>query len=336
MTATTAAFKAAAQKTQPYVFDFDREVEDFYRAWPERQEDIFFIDASNSSSGSLVYGEGQDADKISEFLNDATNLSSIVAEKYKSGINGAVNYPVANIDVVILKTPKNQHHFNLLGHDAPSGMVDVFSFDHEIGHVLVAPENRNEFNLNEHYADAYAVIRHLQRFGNDDSVIKNLTAMRAAELTLQGDGSHFTSPMVEKIIADSKDTDFTALSLQETVERAKQYADENAPSRIIIKGMAGNLGAFASRLLPETMRGDYGSLKKLGEFALSTIMPDEFKWGKAAVLAFLDGQVSFDGIRIRPPVGEEWMQLRRKLEAHEAAMSEPTQPKLIVISNNQL
>lgn len=105
-----------------------------------------------------------------------------------------------------------------------------FFFDHELGHILTKRVEQNSaFPLSECSADAFAAIRHIQRFGTDTGVLEHVAWYRAFKLVDRGQSLHFTTPVIDKIIFDSKTQDFSKLSPLETVELAKKYADDYTP-----------------------------------------------------------------------------------------------------------
>ncbi len=325
---TRKAFKTAAQEEQPYVFDYNCEVADFYRDHPEQKKKIFFIDAS-SLPASLLRGDETDEDEIGDLLSTNGNIHGAINQIYKDGLGGSLRDNIENYDCVILKTPRNQYNINQLGSDAPAAIVDVFAFDHEAGHLICQDGSGSEPNLAECVADAYAVIRHFQRFGTGSSSIGKLADMRALEMVFGGEGSHFTSPVVERVIADSKTTNFSALTPQETAELARHYAISHKMDSMFIQYIVRDFNAAVGV-------GKSVNLKELGKFVLSTTVPEEFKWGAAMVHAILDGQLSYNGARFNPPAGEGWTQMRQALEARAARFDLP-QPKLVVsYGSNQL
>src|ERR1700747_3510894 len=128
---TVHAFNTAAKQKQPYVFDLDREVADFYRDYPEHKNKTFFIDAV-TATGKLYRGGETDADDVRKLLADNNHLEALILEKNISGMAGAVRYSKAGYGCVILKTPRNQSNVNLHGHSAPPDVADAYSFDHEV------------------------------------------------------------------------------------------------------------------------------------------------------------------------------------------------------------
>ena len=326
---TTYSFNTAASSQQPYIFNLEREVAAFYRDHPEQKRQILFIDATTHPGGAICRGDETDEDEIAGLLGNNGYLYAAVKSTHKTGTGGSVRYNEEGYGCVILKMPRNQNDVSLLGYDTPSDIADVFSFDHETAHLLCPGGSEGDPRTKECIADAYAVIRHFQRFGADTGVIRNLTAMRTVEMILGHEDDHFTAPVVEKIIADSQTTDFSALTPAETIALATRYAADNAMDVQLVSYMAGNFNALDFKPI-YLAHGNFSSLRKLGELVLKTTLPEEFKWGAVAVRAILDGNIGVDGIRLPKPVSPEWARLSQDLKIRAARFEQPQRGKLIV------
>jgi hypothetical protein len=109
------------------------------------------------------------------------------------------------------------------------GTEAVQFLEHEMGH-LVTPTGLDA-RLMEASADAYMTLRLLQRFGEDAvKVLSGASAERAYGIFAnKTDYTYLTSPVIDKIIEDSRYTDFKAFSPAETAALASQYARDNYP-----------------------------------------------------------------------------------------------------------
>lgn len=101
----------------------------------------------------------------------------------------------------------------------PQDMNHITLFDHEMGHLVVKeawPQNSSP-HIAECAADAYAVLRHLQRFGNATDIFE-CAPFNIAEHALLQSTIHYSSAAiqaVERIRTEGK-IDIAALSLQDT------------------------------------------------------------------------------------------------------------------------
>lgn len=325
---TTNAFNTAAAFEQPYDFDLDREVAAFYRDHPEQKGKIYFIDAS-TMPGAVCCGDAADENEAAALLG----ANPLVAESNKLAFESGSRsdfYSQSGYGTICLNlTRKSQQH--LLGYEAGAGISEVFVFDHEAGHLL-CENGLGEMNLRERTADAYAALRHIQRFGKDSPAIRRLIDKRAVELVF-GDGvEHFTAPLVEKIIADAQTTDFSALTPAETAALATRYAAENPADTTMIRHVAAEFHVLRQGL-GRLMKGDPAVIRLLAEMVMATNDPNLFKWGTAAVRALLDGDVNVGGERPPKPQGAEWTALRKNIDARAAKFG---QAKLVIVPDLKL
>lgn len=120
----------------------------------------------------------------------------------------------------------------------------LFILDHELGHCAI----RNGFGrdqspysalLAETVADAYALIRHYQRFGTDSPYANKYVdpSARAENFILGGDAEHFTSFTLAEIIKRKDEIDFNSLSPQETADLARRFALEFMPPAPAVEDM---------------------------------------------------------------------------------------------------
>lgn len=114
------------------------------------------------------------------------------------------------------------------------------TLDHELAHCVikeagVETDDLVKKNLRECIADAYAMIRHYQRFGSRSNYVDPVThpISRAYECIFIGGGSgdHYTSPVLEEVMRmRAQGFDFKSLSPSETAELALVLAKKHQPS----------------------------------------------------------------------------------------------------------
>jgi hypothetical protein len=327
----TRDFNIAAY-TPPFAFDLDREVAAFYRDHPEQKRKIYFIDAA-TMPGAICRGDETDEDEVAALLGRNGGVLKNNIEAQEAGCLAQI-YPDNGYGCVFINTAVLGQSA-LLGNDIPASVSEVFSFDHETGHLL-CKEGYGPHNFNECVADAYAVLRHFQRFGMEDtSAIKNLLAMRTLEMIFGQDGSHFTAPVVAKILADAQKTDFSGLSPAATAALAHRYAAENlvdpAMTRHLIQDFT-LLGQESGRL----MKGDFTPVRLMAEMVLATNDRSLFTWGAMAVHSLLDGNTRIRGELPPKPAGPEWTTLRQRLDDRAARFGQPQRQKLIIVSDMKL
>ena len=116
----------------------------------------------------------------------------------------------------------------------PSGIPDLAMsaaqiFDHELGHLLTEDGFKANRLKAETSADAFAAIRHFQRFGDRaDDLLAASSAMRAMGFFCGAPG-HVTTPVIDHIRMDARSLDFNAWSPAETVIAAEIWAAKFNP-----------------------------------------------------------------------------------------------------------
>jgi hypothetical protein len=123
----------------------------------------------------------------------------------------------------------------------PAAMNQIAVFDHEAGHLIgekgwvVTRNGWQEYHPktpheDECIADAYAVLRHLQRFGGATDIFETRTHGRAGAIIIYSDTLHYSSAVVQKIgnIQKENPSFIQSLSLQETKQLAERIAIDYA------------------------------------------------------------------------------------------------------------
>lgn len=204
-------------------FDFNKEVAQAYNDFPQLCEDTGFIDLSDPSR--IILRAGQNGKAARRLRRKLKRIGSCKA-KVKSQTGEIFN--------LVAFHPKRR--LKVLSGDA----CKFRTLDHEIGHCLISGDGPI---FNENAADAFAAIRSLQRFGNIEDLIL-LSAARSYNLMTIADGEHLSSPMLNQIIKDSEHIDFKSLSFEETIQKAKDYADKFTPTEetfSVFNGLRGSI-----------------------------------------------------------------------------------------------
>ena len=85
--------------------------------------------------------------------------------------------------------------------------------------------------------------------GQNGGIARNLTLERAADLVFRGsdEGDHFSSPVIAKILQDSRNVDFTQLSLDDTITLARRYARNYAMHPHITETVSATFAPFQGK-----------------------------------------------------------------------------------------
>lgn len=134
-----------------------------HNAFPLELENLVVL---RSSSEIPVYVSPEITDHLTK--NTAAVKSCITETAFTMLINDAAgfaarSYPLAGVIVKMVALDKNN-----VGDFSPQYTKEtaaIFALDHELGHHVVENGHPSSGNLGESAADAYATLRHIQRFG---------------------------------------------------------------------------------------------------------------------------------------------------------------------------
>lgn len=302
---------AAAPHAAP-VFDYETEVAVFYRDHPAYRDKLYFLEAG--AEGNRVVRAPADFASVEKKLRDNKELFNALAWAAPQGYSFAL--PGKEYGSIVIDRRANRVDLPRLTGSESADLENFFVFDHEVGHAICRDGLKGyDKNIKECAADSYAVIRHIQRFGLDETA-RIFMEMRAVELAFRRDqAAHFTSPAVEKILADAQRFDLRRLDPQQTAELANRYAISHAPHPAALEYLRRAFQPYNAKL-GLVAAGDTAMLKEFAGVVLKTTSDLEFKWGGMALKALLDGKVLCNGTRIAP-AGAEWDKIRKSLLRRE-------------------
>ena len=225
-------------------FDFREAAFEAIAQFPQlRDHTVFLLDQHNPEGQTLKAYGAPDA-----VINQMRNLS------WQGQIRGFLAYMRQNKTSVACFIPGVRHQaiiftpFSVLSpvHNDRAAML-FFEFDHELGHLLTS-RGRNITPHGttveaENSAEAFAVLRSIQRFGGLRAHLDALSRWRARCLIAGGNKTHITTAVIDAIIADSARVDFTKLTPQETIAAANEYAQRYCPTGKDVDFTVANLHA---------------------------------------------------------------------------------------------
>ncbi len=315
-------FEGVAKRQDPAVFDFEREVAQVWHDFPQVKDKVIFFDAG--AGGKLVY-PGSDNDRkqverlierydvigdFKDFTRDIGKVSSFCSD--------------VGTDERFIFLLQEKHEKYLVDSKAPVAQETAFAFDHELGHSIV-PGGLSEEDMNkaECLADAYAVIRHFQRYGADSAAIETIIAGRAFDLVFEEHGygrDHFTSPVTEQILAQRHDCDWDNMTPAQTVKLAQEFVRKygmNEKQLDVIDEAFSPLHDKAHSV----RSGAVLPLKELAQRVFATDSSSIFKYGAAALELCIDQQAV--GALLQ---GEYWDVVRQRLGERHKVVAQPTSP----------
>lgn len=302
-------------------FDFEKEVDRALEMFPELRSNTVFIKLLQSAPKEF-HGDKTLINLLSEDFREQHPIRNMPCAGYAvaefNGERHMLNTLVYARNELLLQLAQN---INL-----PWGPLRTFVFDHELGHIVQRfsqgqhkhkwknilthtfkknnQQDRDSGLFEEYYADAFAAIRHLQRHNGDTSYLNMWsTFIRALRATSSGDTSHITTPVIDRIIEDSKSQDFLSLSPQGIAALAYSYAEKYTPGQKEIDVLKKDYSGIFSKIdifNPE-LANDC-NLSLLASTALSASTPFSFTIGARAFQPFLHPEgVVIGGVKIQLP-----------------------------------
>lgn len=226
-----------------------------------------------------------------------------------------------NLNFIFYNEPVNENE-----RDAVSAKTEkdiFFILDHELAHLAIkspALEGENKQykdSLAEAISDAYAMIRHYQRYGTQGEYRNSIIDpwARAGALTLNRDTIHFSTFMLDEIIKRKDVIDFASLTPQQTAELAKRFAVEYTPPSSVVNRTLRKLGPVqvAYELAPKSDKW----LKVLADITLDAKNDSyTFKVCSKILRGYLDGRIDMEGLSV-DTTGAYWDDVRKKLRDAE-------------------
>lgn len=285
-------------------FDFNKAAQKALKDHPQLKNKVLFFDAKNdnwkTTAEFLLQREASDDDveDLSHAVREARKLKSSFCQALELD-NGQ------SLTVMVFHSDKHP----LFG-TASRDTDDACTFDHELAHTLTPGL---EGTPSENAADAYAVLRHLQR-GGDKEDIDYCGWKRAAIFLKTGITSHLTTFSVDEILCDSETADFMSLSPKQTLAIARDYAKKNTPTPQKLKSLSKTFASL-KKLPPQQ------AFRELGKITLKADAGSDAFYLGARVLtgALQEGGITLDGRSIVLK-GKEWDKLKQALESKIATL----------------
>ena len=166
---------------------------------------------------------------VTEEMEDDKNISScFVHDKYR------------HLETFFINDRINRSELNDVTPEAEAFIL--YGLDHELAHCALKDGISETNSLHgalvaETIADAYALIRHYQRFGVESTYHDKSTDpyARISQLIFQGSKTHFTAFVLDEIIKRRHQIDFDSLTPQQTATLARRFALEYMPSEPMIR-----------------------------------------------------------------------------------------------------
>jgi hypothetical protein len=294
---------------------FNREVKKAVEDFPHLNGRFIFVNAVDGEAHAFV-----DRDMVSDRdLDDITAEMTHNAKKAGSAFATKLGR-YHELDVMAY-TPLPFRMFT--GKDDPAERELMATFDHELGHLVVPGGYYSKDGcFRETAADAFAVLRQAQRYGEAESAINKAGWRRAFDFVLSGDAGHFTTLSIDEMKPLLDKLDVKAMTPDQTVKLAQRFALAHTPHADVTNKVA---QSFES--VRQTMR-ETGNMKEtlrvLAEISLaSETAYYTFKIGSRVLKSFLAGEVKNgrDGT-VFELKGDYWDGVRQKIAERDLQMKD--------------
>lgn len=273
-------------------FDFPGAVAELYDTYPQLRDKTFFV---NVGDFTLVHPG------IHTLGYNIRSRQKLVDtnEKFKK-LRNSCCYTYDDKRFVFLYAENDRT--SILGGRASSLHQNHFTLDHEAAHAVIPSAHYNgvdTINFAETVADAFAVIRHYQKFGLQSTALDDLPRQRALYAFFRPETNaplgHFTANVVEKIIQMREGLNIPNLSPDETIKLALHFAQTFRIAPGVLQEW--NQTTFEKTITKfrqpddDSARSDEG-LRLLADAVLNTTSPLIAKWGYRVLDGLLNGEIT--------------------------------------------
>jgi len=314
-------FKTVAQHKPGDAFDYESETAQAWNSFPGSKNKIHFIDTSH---WRFFNPEGSSLEKAMIKIRRGS-LRVARALLGDDTVRGPITIGAGSKEsgsrYIFLPTTGEIKDRYLPG--ATEAQERACIFDHELVHAVGRGGMDDDATRSESFADAYAVIRHLQRYGAASPVINALVTTRSFQMVFREPGyglDHFTSPIVAKILEQRHAIDWKKLTPQETVDMAQKFVMRNQLGTTTTYNLHKEFSALHDKA-QDIGNGDIAPVKALAEQLTTTNSANVFKYGMLALQACMEKKNIAAALK-----GAEWDETRERLAAQEAVFAPPKQP----------
>jgi len=200
-----------------------------HNAFPKELENLVVFLLPYSETPVYVAPEAADllAKNPIAIKEAVKRITEYMRDNNSSGVSDNNSYFLRKIKTKVIAVEED--HFSPYYPLYTKEMDATGNLIHEIGHNVVK-NGRSIFghsHLSECAADSYALLRHIQLFGNGTDFSKH-HCNRAHTVVLGASSRHYTDNIIEKIKQLSEEINISELSLHKTAELAEKIAQENS------------------------------------------------------------------------------------------------------------
>jgi hypothetical protein len=269
-------FTAAAATAR---FDFEDAVSEAYAQNPGLESSVYFVDIAQ---GQVAHPNPETLKEILEFISTSDTGKKFIQPQIQECQKNKTSYCHFGDESSFVYIYTGEDRARFFSPRVSSAHEMTFIFDHEFAHAHIKSGGSDNRFLAENTADAYALIRHIQRFGSDTALAGELIAMRAQDTIFRANGIlNFSCRAVEYVLTNPDKIDYAQLTPEKTAALAETIALEYTPDAPLLKRLH---GAFTP------LHGN-ASAESLAKISLKTKDADVLKWSATVLKALLAGSV---------------------------------------------
>lgn len=273
---------------------------------PELKKDILFVDAANDvylaapRTLAALHDDDDAQDELQKTIRLARRLQTSFAQSIPVDHTKTIQAIVFHPDKYPLFAPNN-HAIDQIG-----------TIDHELGHLLTPDLHHTK---GENAADAYAILRHLQRYHGQKTDVDYAAWKRAMVFIMTGKTSHLTTFTIDAILIDRASADFISLTPAQTAALARGYARKHTPSRSQLSVLSTAFNAARCK------RPGHDLFRRIANITLAADAHSHvFHLGARALLPVLNGYHTRLNGHTVVLTGPEWQHIQNRLTQKIAAL----------------
>ncbi len=229
--------KSLADIFNAFVEDVDTrftELKGRFVLWDMNTFDVYgaqYLDQKRTGLSEQTAYKYLSKQQVVEEMDEDEKLTSESVENKKRGLH-----------VIYLNNRVPSREFNRVA--KKNEMSLLLTLDHELGHCVLDGAHNATGKLDsgiyaESIADAFALIRHYQRFGVNSGYHDKYTSpfIRAHNMIFSSDDYHFTAFVLDEIVKRRHEIDFDKLTLKQTADLARLFTAEYMPPLKIVQDM---------------------------------------------------------------------------------------------------
>ncbi|MDY0009940.1 MAG: hypothetical protein RBS08_09560 [Bdellovibrionales bacterium] len=272
-----ASFEKASRDNR---FDFEAAVEAAYLQNPGLESSVYFVDIG---SGRVAHPDPAILSDLLHFISDSPAGQQHIQPKIRDCQNHKTSYCHFGGESSFVYIYTGDDRPSFFSSRVSEAQEMHFIFDHEFAHAHIPSGASDNRFLAENTADAYALIRHIQRFGNKTPLTDEIVGFRARDTVFRANGIfNFSCPAMEHILDMRKTVDFAALTPAQTSGLAEQIALEYTPDGDMLKRLYTSFSPLQKN----------STLQELEQLAVTTKDAEVLKWSATVLKAVLKNKIA--------------------------------------------